>query len=74
MAHDSEDKAMNKRESDKWFDAVDAGVRQGVAMAIRRHKLAGRSIHVWRDGQIVEIPPEEIPSDDDAAENPAPQQ
>lgn len=39
---------------------MDALVKAAVAKAIEEHRLAGRSIVVSRDGQIVEIPPEEI--------------
>ena len=28
--------------------------------AVRRHKLLGESIAVWRDGKVVVVPPEEI--------------
>jgi hypothetical protein len=37
------------------------GIRNGVRAALRRHKLLGQSIVVWRDGKVVEVPPEEIP-------------
>jgi hypothetical protein len=33
---------------------------EGVQRALAEHKRMGRSIVVERDGQIVEIPPEEI--------------
>ena len=52
---------MNARESEELLHAIDVGVRQGVAAALRSHKQAGRSIYVWRDGRVVEIPPDEIP-------------
>jgi hypothetical protein len=42
-------------------DAVAAGVRE----ALRRHKLLGQSIAIWRDGKAVVIPPEEIQLDDE---------
>ncbi|MBL7647777.1 MAG: hypothetical protein JNK74_16465 [Candidatus Hydrogenedentes bacterium] len=36
------------------------GMRIGVQRALAEHKRMGRSIVVERDGQIVEIPPEDI--------------
>ena len=45
---------------DDLFDRIDYGVRLGAARAIARHKKAGRSISVWKDGKVVRIPPEEI--------------
>jgi len=32
-----------------------------VKAALLRHKKLGNPIAVWRDGEVVEIPPEEIP-------------
>jgi len=33
---------------------------QAVQSALRLHKLLGQPIISWRDGKVVEIPPEEI--------------
>jgi len=40
---------------------IDELVRAAVANAMEEHRRVGRSIVVWRDGQVVTIPPEEIP-------------
>jgi hypothetical protein len=40
---------------------VKAAFDQGIRDAVRRHKLLGESIAVWRDGKVVIVPPEEIP-------------
>ncbi len=45
---------------EEWLEAVDRGIREGAREALERHRLAGQSIHIWRDGRIVEIPPGEI--------------
>ena len=45
---------------EEWAEAVDHGIREGVRIALERHRLAGRSIVVWRDGRVVEIPAEKI--------------
>ncbi len=39
---------------------VDAAMRKAAHQAVRRHKLLGESIAVWRDGKVVIVPPEEI--------------
>lgn len=39
---------------------MDLGVREGVAMALARHKREGHCIAVIRDGKVVRIPPEDI--------------
>ena len=46
--------------------AMQRAMNKGVREALRRHKLLGEPIAVWRDGQIVWVPAEEIeiPEDD----------
>ena len=39
---------------------IEFGIRLAVAKALAEHKRKGQSIFIWRDGQIVEVPPEEI--------------
>jgi hypothetical protein len=34
--------------------------RAGVRRALMRHKRLGESIAVWRDGQVVIVPPDQI--------------
>ena len=41
---------------------IDEALRRGVGEAILRHKKLGNSIVIWRDGRVVELPPEEIPA------------
>lgn len=43
-------------------------MRQGVREALLRHKRAGNSVAVWRDGAVAWIPPEEIEVDEAPAE------
>ncbi|MEW6251257.1 MAG: hypothetical protein AB1716_11460, partial [Planctomycetota bacterium] len=43
---------------------IDEALRQAVRAALRRHKLLGESIVIWKDGRVVWVPPEEIPCDD----------
>ncbi len=42
------------------LDKIDYGVRRGAAQALAEHKKAGRSIVIWKDGKVVQIPAEEI--------------
>ena len=51
---------MTEKEEYQLLKNIDIGVKQGVAKAIAKHKAAGHSIAIWRDGKIVKIPPEEI--------------
>lgn len=41
-------------------DQIVAAAQRAVREALRDHKQAGNPIAVWRDGQVVWIPPEEI--------------
>lgn len=47
---------------------IDDALGRAVEDALRRHKLLGQSIVVWRDGRVVRIPADqiEIPLPDDA--------
>lgn len=51
---------MKPQPDDELSKRIDFGVRRGVARALAEHKQAGRSIYVWQDDGIVEIPPEQI--------------
>lgn len=42
-------------------DAVEAAVREAVQEAVQMHKRLGNPVATWRDGQVVWIPPHEIP-------------
>lgn len=48
-------------ENDNKHRLIEAGVKEAVAKALERHKRLGESIAVWKDGQVVIVPPEEIP-------------
>ncbi len=39
---------------------AEMALKEAVADAIARHKVQGHPIAVWRDGEMVLIPPEEI--------------
>ena len=42
---------------------IAAAVAAGVAAALRRHKAAGVPAYIWQNGQVVEIPPDQLPDD-----------
>ncbi len=44
---------------------IERALQCAVRAALLDHKRAGNPIAVWRDGQVVWIPPEEIPVDDE---------
>ena len=42
-------------------DLITAAITEAVARAIEQHRRLGFPIVIWRDGRVVEVPPEEIP-------------
>jgi hypothetical protein len=44
----------------KDTEAVQRAAAQAVRDALRRHKEAGVGAVIWRDGEVVIVPPEEI--------------
>jgi hypothetical protein len=62
-------KEINIPEILKDRPRVQKALRDSVQDAIRIHKLMGVPIVVWRDGKVVEIPPEEIVLDDEPHTN-----
>ena len=55
------DRALNERVGNvaRNLHAMDVAVRE----ALRQHKRAGNPVAVWRDEQVVWVPPEEIPEE-----------
>lgn len=60
MEHSTFPIAPEKKVYPDFHEAVDRAMYEGVQRALAEHKRLGRSIVMSRDGQIVEIPPEEI--------------
>jgi hypothetical protein len=48
------------KEQPKHSSIFAEGLRLAVAEAIEEHRRMRRSIVIWRDGKVVEIPPDEI--------------
>lgn len=65
MEHTTLPLTTKKEAKSDFHEAVDRAMYVGVQRALAEHKRMGRSIVVERDGQIVEIPPEEIVVDDE---------
>ena len=42
-------------------DEIDLALQRAVREALIRHKKLGEPVAVWRDGEAVILPPEEIP-------------
>ena len=66
MTTDGENLAPSQRVYD--IARVEAAMRRGVREALRQHKRAGNPIVVWRDGQVVWIPADEIVIEDEPDE------
>jgi hypothetical protein len=47
---------------------IDEAIKQAVREAVRRHKLLGNPIAVWRGEKVVWLQPEEIDLGDDEGE------
>ena len=46
------------------LNGMQAALAAGVRAAVRRHKLLGNPIAVWRDGRVVWLAPDEIEIDE----------
>ncbi len=44
---------------------IDAALERAGRQALLLHKRAGQPVVVWRDGQVVWVPPEEIEVNED---------
>jgi hypothetical protein len=49
--------------------AIDRAIERAGYDVVRRHRQLGVPLVIWRDGRVVEVPPESvpIPDDDDGA-------
>jgi len=65
MEHTSKSLQVKPTAPVNFLQAVDRAMYEGVQRALAEHKRLGQSIVVSRDGQIVEIPAEEIEVDEE---------
>jgi hypothetical protein len=61
------DDGLASRTADRVEDlpAIQEAMARGVRAALRRHKLAGNPVAIWRDGAVVRVAPEDIPVDEE---------
>ncbi len=52
---------MDNQEMAILHRQIEQGVKVAVAQALERHRKLGESIAVWRDGQVVTLPADQIP-------------
>lgn len=50
------------------LDRIGRALRAGVRDALQRHKRDGDPVAVWREGRVVWLPPDQIPTADDSGE------
>jgi hypothetical protein len=48
------------RTNEEIHNRLRTGIPNAIAKALLRHKQAGQSIFVWKNGKVEEIPAEEI--------------
>lgn len=53
------------------LDRIGRALRAAVREALQRHKRDGDPVAVWREGQVVWLPPDQIPAgSDESIEDP----
>jgi hypothetical protein len=67
---------IQKREPDRHALLRDSAViesafQRAARAALLRHKALGESIVIWRDGRVVEVPPDQIDAELERAEREA---
>jgi hypothetical protein len=51
-------------DNEKQAEAMHRGIVEGIRKAVLKHKKAGQSIPVWRNGRVEEIPADQIEVED----------
>jgi hypothetical protein len=54
------------------LDRIERALRAAVRDALQRHKRDGDPVAVWREGRVVWLPPDQIPSVSDESSESAP--
>ena len=52
------------------LDRIGRALRAAVLDALQRHKRDGDPVAVWREGRVVWLPPDQIPTADESSETP----
>ena len=58
----SDSRSLTPAERAEDVPRITRALRAAVQEALRRHKLDGHPVAVWRDGRVVWIPAKDIPS------------
>jgi hypothetical protein len=58
---DSEDSDLTPLDRINDIPRMLKAMKGAVRKALLQHKLAGNPVPIWQDGQVVWIPPEDIP-------------
>lgn len=53
----------SRPEGEALLKRIEEALGRAVGEALRRHKLAGNPVAIWRDNQVVWVAPEDIPDD-----------
>lgn len=56
---------MNATHTDPELQAMQEAVRHGVAAALKRHRLLGETVAVWKDGRVQTVLVDELDLDED---------
>lgn len=56
---------MSNHQPELLSTKIDKGVQKAIAQAVEKHRKLGESIAVWQDGEVIILPPEEIPPIED---------
>ena len=51
---------MAEIEDISWGDLADAAFRSATAKLVRKARLNGTPLVIWKDGKVVAVPPEEL--------------
>ena len=65
MIAKSDSEAFSEQEADK--QAIESAMREAVRDAVIMHKRMGLPMVVWRDGQVVWVPADELVVNDEPA-------
>ena len=56
--------AMKTETTDPLLEVMENAVRAGVAAALKRHRLLGEKVAVWKDGRVQVVSVEELDLDE----------
>ncbi len=57
------DQTESRAEGEALLKRIEEALGRAVGEALRRHKLAGNPVAIWRDNKVVWVAPEDIPDD-----------